>query len=115
MANSRTYNAKRNIFWGLVNKFITLSLPFIIRTIIIRKLGVEYLGLGSLYSSILQVLNMAELGFSSAIIFNLYKPIAENDTGKICALMALYRKIYRIIGLGILTVGLIAKQAIFAI
>ena len=106
MNNSRTWNAKRNIFFGLINKFITLGLPFVIRTIIIYKLGVEYLGLSSLFSAILQVLNMAELGFSSAIIFNLYKPMAEEDTEKICALMALYRKIYRIIGGGILLVGI---------
>lgn len=107
MSESRTANAKRNIIIGTINKVIQLGLPFVIRTVIIWKLGAEYLGLGSLFTSILQVLNMAELGFSSAIIFSLYKPLAENDTEKICALMALYRRIYNIIGCCILLAGLV--------
>lgn len=106
MANSRTFNVKRNICFGVINKVMTLGAPFLIRTIIIYKLGAEYLGLNGLFASILQVLNMAELGFSSAITFRLYKPMAENDEATICALMALYRKVYRIIGLSILAAGL---------
>lgn len=102
----RTKNAVRNIIWGFVNKFIVLFFPFIIRTIIIRQLGSEYLGLNSLFTSILQVLNLTELGFSSAIVFSMYKPIAEKDEKTICALMNLYKKIYRIIGCLILLIGL---------
>ena len=60
---SRIKNARRNIWTGVLNKIVTLALPFVIRTIIIQKLGFEYLGLGSLYTSILQVLSMAELDF----------------------------------------------------
>lgn len=89
---------------GVINRIITLGLPFIIRTIVIRTLGAEYLGLSSLFSSILQVLNMAELGFSSAVVFSLYKPIAEQDTNSICALMGYYRTVYKIIG-GVILVG----------
>ena len=77
-----------------------------IRTLVINELGANYLGLSGLYVSILQVLNMAELGISSAIVFSLYRPLAEKDKNTVCALMALYRKLYRYIGLGILTVGL---------
>ena len=102
----RTKNAVRNIIWGFLNKIIILLFPFVIRTIIIRQLGSEYLGLNSLFTSILQVLNLAELGFSSAVVFSMYKPIAENDKKTICALMNLYKKIYRIIGCGILIVGI---------
>lgn len=107
MKNSRTYNVKRNIWYGGINKIITLLFPFMIRTILIRKLGAEYLGLGSLFSSILQVLNMTELGFSSAVTFKLYKPMAEHDIEKVCALIALYRTIYKAVGLGIIVIGLI--------
>lgn len=46
------------------------------------------------------------MGFSSAIVYNMYKPIAENDTDTICALMNLYKKIYRVIGLVVLCIGL---------
>ncbi len=103
----RTKNAIRNIAFGFINKFVVLIFPFIIRTIMIKKLGSEYLGLNSLFTSILQVLNLTELGFNSAVVFSMYKPIAENDTNTICALMNFYKKTYRAIGSIILAVGLI--------
>lgn len=106
MNNSRTKNAVRNIFSGFFNRIIMMVFLFIIRTVIIKTLGSEYLGINSLFTSILQVLNLAELGFSSAIVYSMYKPIAEKDNKTICALMNLYKKIYTIIGIVILTVGI---------
>ena len=103
---SRTKNSIRNIFYGVIEKAIKIVLPFITRTIFIQKLGVEYLGINSLFASILQVLNLAEFGFSSAIVYNLYKPIAQNDKEKVCALLNLYKKIYRIVGTVIFVIGL---------
>lgn len=107
MKLDRTKNALRSIFWGFANKLITIVLPFINRTIIIYLLGMNYVGLGSLFSSILSVLNLAELGIGGALVYNMYKPIAENDTDTICALMKFYRKCYRIIGCIVLVIGLI--------
>ena len=106
MKDSRTKNALRNMIFGFFNKFVVLLFPFIIRTVIIKTLGSEYLGLNSLFISILQVLNLAELGFSAAIVYSMYKPIAENDTKTICALMNLYKKIYRVIGFTVMAIGL---------
>ena len=77
------------------------------RTILIKTLGSEYLGLSSLFTSILQVLSLSELGIGSAMVFELYKPIAKNDTEKICKLQNLYRVIYKIIGTVIVTIGVI--------
>lgn len=99
-------NAKRNMIFGLINKLISLICPFIIRTIIILKLGMEYVGLNSLFSSILQVLNLTELGFGTAVVYSMYKPIAEHDNETICALIKFYRKIYKIIGIIILIIGI---------
>ena len=107
MQIQRSVNAKRNIVWGLVNKIVCLLLPFLVRTIIIQKMGAEYLGLNNLFASILQVLSLSELGFSSAIVYSLYKPIAENDSNTICAYMAFYRKAYRIIGVVITYIGMV--------
>lgn len=73
----------------------------------IYLLGVEYLGLNSLFTSILSVLNLAELGVGSAMVFSMYKPIVDDDKNKICALMKLFRIYYRIIGIVILIIGLI--------
>lgn len=106
MRINRVKNTKRNFLWGIVEKFVSIFLPFVLRTIFIEVLGEELLGLSSLFTSILQMLNMAELGFSSAVIYNMYKPIADNDTDTICALMNLYRKVYFVIGCIVLAVGL---------
>lgn len=107
MKLSRFDNTKRNSIWGIINKLIYLIFPFVSRTIIIKELGVEYLGLSGLFTSILNVLNLTELGIGSAIIFSMYKPLAENDNNKICALMNIYKKIYRYIGIIVLILGLI--------
>ena len=76
---SRTKNTIYGAIWGVVERFSSILLPFLVRTVLIRKLGAEYLGLNSMFGSILQVLNLTELGFGSAVIFAMYKPIADND------------------------------------
>lgn len=107
MKIEKTKNTKRNIVYGLLYQCVSLLLPFVIRSVMIRRLGVEYLGMNSLFSSILQVLNLAELGFGTAIVYNMYKPIAEDDERTISALLKLYRDVYRIIGMVIMVGGLI--------
>jgi O-antigen/teichoic acid export membrane protein len=78
----------------------------LLRTCIIYTLGTNFLGLSSLFTSILSVLSLAELGFGSAIVYNLYKPIANGDIIKICALINFYKYVYRCIGIFILCIGL---------
>ena len=106
MKIARSKNAKRNILVGLLNKLFVLGLPFAVRTVFIYTLGSEYLGLNSLFTSILSVLNVTELGLSSAIVYCMYAPIANDDYESICALLNFYKRAYRIIGIIILTVGL---------
>lgn len=103
----RTNNAKAGIISGFLKQLVNLGLPFISRTVILYILGTEYLGLGGLFSSLLSFLSLAELGVSNALVYSMYKPIAENDSDTTCALLALYRKLYRIIGTIILAAGLI--------
>lgn len=107
MRIERSKNTRRNFFYGLINRIIGLLIPFLVRTIFIKKIGIEYLGLNSLFSSILQVLNLADLGISNAIVFSLYKPLAEDDNDTICALMNYYKHAYRVIGVFILSAGLV--------
>jgi O-antigen/teichoic acid export membrane protein len=80
---------------------------FIARSVIVYALGEEYLGLSSLFTSILQVLNVSELGFSASIIYFMYKPLAESDTERVCALLAYLRKVYKIVGVVIFGVGIL--------
>ena len=106
MRIERTKNATQNIIFGIILKIYQILVPFLIRTAMIYSLGVEYLGLNSLFTSILQVLNLAELGVGSAMVFSMYKPIANDDDKKICALMNLYKLYYRIIGAIVFIVGI---------
>lgn len=105
MKIERSKNAGRNIIFGIILKVYQILIPFIMRTAMIYFMGVQYLGLNSLFTSILQVLNLAELGVGSAMVYSMYKPIAEDDKKTICALMALYQKYYRIIGIVIAVLG----------
>lgn len=104
--NSRTKNASRNIICGGLDRFTAIVFPFIVRTMFIKLFGEEYLGLTSLYSSILQVLNIAELGLTSAVSAALYRPIAFDDHSKVAELLYLYDSIYKKIGCFIFVVGM---------
>lgn len=107
MIIERTKNAGRNMVFGIVLKIYQIIIPFIMRTVMLYFMGEKYLGLSSLFVSVLQVLNLAELGVGSAMVYSMYKPIAENDNYSICALMRLYRLYYRCIGGVIAIIGLI--------
>ena len=107
MKIERTKNASRNIAFGIILKIYQIILPFVMRTIMIYLMGIEYAGLNNLFSSIFQILNLAELGVGAALTYSMYKPIAEDDTNKICALLKLYKICFEIIGIIILGLGLI--------
>ena len=109
---NKTKNAMRNIIFGMGLRIYQIIVPFLMRTAMIYFMGIEYLGLNSLFTSILQVLNLAELGVGSAMVYSMYKPIAEDDKDTICALLKLYKKYYFFIGLVIATIGIIITPMI---
>ena len=83
MELDRKRNAIAGTFYGILYRILQIVFPFIIRTIFIKTIGIQYLGLNSLFTAVLQVLNLAELGVSSALVFSMYRPIAEQDEEKI--------------------------------
>lgn len=103
---SRTENTARNISWGVLQKAIALVLPFVTRTILIYTLGSLFLGLNGLFTSILQVLNISELGINTAITFSMYEPLAHGNDDKVNALLNFYKLCYRVIGFIVLGIGL---------
>lgn len=106
MKLARTKNAFRNTIWGAAYRLVALLGPFVIKTIIIKAISMEYSGLNTLFNNILTVLNLANLGFSSALVYTMYDAVAKEDNDAICAMINFFRKIYRIIGLVILGGGL---------
>lgn len=107
MEDSRTKNTLRNIYSGLLNQIVSIVLPFVNRTVILWTLGAEFTGLSSLFTSILSVLGVAELGFNSAVVYSLYKPMATHDEEQICRIVSMFRRIYNVIGTIILALGLL--------
>lgn len=103
---SRTEYSILNILTGVGGYFINTILGFLCRIVFVQCLSADYLGVNGLFTNILAMLSLAELGVGNAIVFALYKPLAENDEEKIASLMKLYSKAYRTIGLVIFVVGL---------
>ncbi|MDO5292489.1 MAG: transporter [bacterium] len=102
---SRTYNSTQNIILGFVNKFVTIVLTFVSRAIFVRVLAADYLGINGIFSDVLTMLSLADLGLSTSMIYSFYKPIAEKDEDKLSALLNYYRKLYNIIAVIIACIG----------
>lgn len=106
MEESRTKNTIRNVKTGAIVQMINKIMAFVVRTVFIKMLNTEYLGVNGLFTNVLTILSFAELGIGTAIIFNMYKPVAENDKEKIKSLMKLYKKSYNMIGIIVFILGL---------
>ncbi len=106
MASSRIKNSITNILTGAFGQILNIVLNFALRTVFLYFLGKEYAGINGVLSGVLQVLNLANLGIDGAIVYAMYKPMAEKNTEQAKALVAFYRRAYRIIGFVIVAVGL---------
>ncbi|WP_125607413.1 lipopolysaccharide biosynthesis protein [Lapidilactobacillus bayanensis] len=106
MEESRTINSARNIVVNVSSQFLAMALRFIARTVFIHYLSVEFLGVNGLFSNVLSMLTLADLGITSALNYSLYKPIRENDQAQIKKLMNYFQKVYLIIAGFVLGIGL---------
>lgn len=103
---SRTEYSILNILTGIFGYFFNVIIGFVCRIVFVRCLSADYLGVNGLFTNILTMLSLAELGVGGAIVYALYKPLAENDEEKIASLMKVYAKAYRTIGTLIFVIGL---------
>lgn len=110
---NRTKAASVNAATMLITQIIGLLLRFILQTVFIRELSADFLGLNGLFSNIISFLNFADLGIGSAITVALYKPVAENDTQKLRSLMRLYQRVYQIIIIVFILVGLVFSPFVY--
>lgn len=106
---TRTLNSKRNIVVGLLSNCLIPVFAFFVKSATVKYFGVEYIGLTGVFVSVLQMLNLAELGISTAVIVNLYKPLKEQDTVAVRGILASFRRVYRIVGLVILGAGIVVS------
>ncbi len=106
MTESRKKNVYLNVIFGYVAQIGIILLSFIGRKIFLNYLSIEYLGINGLYSNILTILSLPELGVDSAVVYFLYKPVAENNQELIKAYVKYFEKIYFLLAVGILLLGL---------
>lgn len=107
MGQSRIANAMKNVVFGLAGKGLLIVLEFVARAAFIQFLGEELLGINGVFTNVIQILSLAELGMNNVVNFSFYKPIAEKDNDKICRLVTFYRKVYNLIALVVLIIGLV--------
>ena len=105
--NSRISNSIKNISFGLLSQVIQMVLGFVTRTVFIKYLSVEYLGVNGLFTNILTLLSLTELGITSAVLYALYKPLADKDERKIAGLLNFFSKIYHTIAAIVAGIGLL--------
>ena len=103
---SRTINARKNVISSFINKIVLLILAFICRKVFIHFIGVEYLGISGLFSNILTLLSVAELGLGTAMNVMLYKPIVDNDIKRLSSVLYYFKKLYNYISILVLVIGL---------
>ena len=103
----RTVSSIKNSFIASASMIIKILVGFFAQKIFILILDKEYLGVNGLFSNIITLLSLAELGIGQAIIFNLYKPIATDDKESIKSLMHLYKKAYNLIAVVVLVLGVL--------
>lgn len=106
-SESRTKSSIKNISFSIMTQVVTISLNYVCRYIFIKILSEEYLGINGLFSNILTIFSLAELGIGSAIVYAMYKPISDGNEDKIKSYMGFYKKCYNIIALIVLCAGLL--------
>lgn len=102
----RTVNSAKNLMSSIAMMTFSILVGFFTRKIFVDSIGVEYLGLNGLLSNILGVMTLLESGFSASVIYNMYKPMANDDRPRIIALVQLYKKVYRYIAIAVFVVAL---------
>ena len=102
----RIEQASKNIKYSTIAYIINNLLKFVVRLVFVRALPIEYLGINGLFTNLLAMLSLAELGVGPAIVYSLYKPLAEQDIETVKALMRLFQKAYTGIGIFIIVFGI---------
>ena len=103
----RTEKSIRNFKFAMMAQVVTIILSFVTRTCLVRILGIEAVSLNGLFTQVIAAISLAEMGAGTAIVYNLYKPLAEGDHEKVSQLMNLFRTAYWIIGAATLVIGIL--------
>lgn len=102
----RTKKVLTNVITAWCGQFIVILFNLVARYIFVTVLNMKYLGVNGLFSNIVTLLSFAELGIGTAIIYCLYKPLANGDIVQISAYMRFYKKVYTVVGVAVAVLGI---------
>ena len=102
----RTEKSIKNLFFGIILQLAIAAIGIVNRTVMIKYIGIQALSVNGLFTEVVAMLALAELGVGSAITYSLYKPLSTGDTKRIAKLMNLYKKAYRVVAVVILGIGI---------
>ena len=103
----RSQNSIKSAITAVVSNALVIIVGFVAQAVFVKTLGDDYLGINGLFNNIISMLSIVELGFGSAIIVNLYKPVAKGNEEKIKSLLLFYKQVYRIIAIIVTILGII--------
>lgn len=115
MEESRLTNSIKNLQVAWIGQFLNILAKFVMRRFFVRYISDDYLGLDAVFTNIIGLMNLAELGIGSAVFYALYKPLAEHDEEKILGVMQLLGRVYKTIALILCGVGLLLMPMITVI
>ena len=88
---TRSEKSAKNLLYGVISQFVSVAFTFIVRIVLVRQIGILSVSLNGLFTEVIAILSLAEMGVGSAIVYSLYKPLAERDEKKIVKLMNMYK------------------------
>lgn len=109
---SRTANSARNAGVSILSQLLTIALGFVTRAVFIRQLGVEMQGVNALLTSTLSLLAFADLGINGAVMYALYKPLRDGETGRVASIVAYATRLFRWVALLVAVIGIAATPFI---
>ena len=107
MSDSRVQQSTKNFVYAAVLQFVKIVLVFASRIVFVKILGASYLGINGLFSNVLGILSLADLGMATAMMYSLYKPLAKKDYKLINAYMNFYKKVYNYIAIIVTVFGIL--------
>ncbi len=103
----RTEKSIKNVIVAFISNFLSIFISFVAQIFFVKYLGKEILGLNGLFTNVVSMLGIVELGLGTALIYHLYEPVANNDKESIKSLMKFYKKSYHLISLIIFLLGIL--------
>lgn len=112
MKQSRLSYSIKNLQTAWCGQFLNILAKFVMRRFFVKYISDDYLGLDAVFTNIIGLMNLAELGIGSAVFYALYQPLAEHDEEKVLGVMQLLAKVYRTIAFILCGVGMVLMPVI---